>query len=207
MPRFDAAAGILDADGNTSLVVERYPEGEEAGTMRPGDFVVTHGHSVVSRAIRFGQRLRCPKEFAAWNHAALVVSEDGEIAEALSEGVERHHISRYEREDYYLARISASDEDRRQMMAFAESVLAFRGGRQGMAYAWLVIASIALNLLTGSRLVFGRSGTTICSGFVAEAMTRAGYIFRKPASHVMPAELAMFCDARWSEGARETVVG
>ena len=41
-----ASAGILDADGNTSLVVERYPEGEEAGVMRPGDFVVTHGELI-----------------------------------------------------------------------------------------------------------------------------------------------------------------
>lgn len=168
--------------------VEFYPENEEAKAMREGDFLLTHGDYFVSRLIRFGQKLRHQERYARWNHAVLVLSEYGQIAEALSQGVVENHISKYEGKDYYLVRLQGvSDEDRKQMMAFAESVLTSPDRTE---YGWPTIASIVLTLLTGSRLVFGLVGTAICSGFVAEALVRTGVIFDKPPSHMMPADLA-----------------
>ncbi len=73
------------------------------------------------------------------------------------------------------------------MMAFADSVL---NTDDRTEYGWPTILSIILTLLTGSRLVFGMAGTAICSGFVAEALVRAGEIFDKPPSHMLPADLA-----------------
>jgi hypothetical protein len=41
-----------------STTVEFYSEGQAAEEMREGDFLLTHGDYLVSRLIRFGQRLR-----------------------------------------------------------------------------------------------------------------------------------------------------
>jgi len=167
---------------------EFYPEDREAEEMREGDFLLTHGDYIMSRLIRFGQRLSHEERYARWNHAVLVLSEDGRIAEALSHGVVENHISQYEGKDYYLVRLQdVSDEDRKEMMAFASSVLSSPDRTE---YGWLTIASIILTLLTSSRFVFGMVGTAICSGFVAEALVRTGVIFAKPPSHMTPADLA-----------------
>jgi len=171
-----------------TATVEFYPKNREAETMRGGDFLLTHGDYVISQLIRFGQRLRHEERYARWNHAVLVLSEDGRIAEALSRGVEENNISDYEGKDYYLVRLQGvSDEDRAQMITFARSVL---DSPDRTEYGWLTIASIVLTLLTSSKFVFGMVGTAICSGFVAEALVRTGVIFDKPPSHMMPADLA-----------------
>jgi hypothetical protein len=171
-----------------STTVEFYPESQTADEMREGDFLLTHGDYLVSRLIRFGQRLSHEERYARWNHAVLVLSKDGRIAEALSQGVVETHVSKYEGKDYYLVRLQGvSDEDRGQMMAFANSVLSSPDRTE---YGWLTIASIILTLLTTSRFVFGMVGTAICSGFVAETLVRTGVIFEKPPSHMMPADLA-----------------
>jgi len=168
-------------------VVRFYESGEEIEGYEGGDFILTRGEYWTSKLIRFGQGLRTDKMYAWWNHAALVLNENGDIAEALSNGVVCNHISRYTSPACYLVKITASDEDRRQMTAFAESVLTSPDRTE---YGWLTILSITLTLLTGSRLVFGVAGTAICSGFVAEALVRTGEIFDKPPSHMMPADLA-----------------
>jgi uncharacterized protein YycO len=171
-----------------ATTVEFYPENQEAEEMREGDFLLTHGKYPVSWLIRLGQRLRYEKRYARWNHAALVLSKNGRIAEALSMGVVENDISKYQGTDYYLVRLrNVSDEDRRQMMDFAKSVLSAPYRTQ---YGWLTIVSIILTLLTSSELVIGMVGTAICSGFVAEALVRTGIIFDKPPSHMMPADLA-----------------
>lgn len=168
--------------------IEFYAENETAQEMRKGDFLLTHGDYLVSRLIRFGQRLRYEQQYARWNHAVLVLSEDGRIAEALSQGVVETNIADYEGKDYYLVRLQGvSEEDREEMMTFANAVLSSPDRTE---YGWLTIVSIILTLLTGSKLVFGMVGTAICSGFVAEALVRTGVIFEKPPSHMMPADLA-----------------
>jgi hypothetical protein len=170
------------------ITTEFYPENQTAEEMHEGDFLLTRGDYLVSRLIRFGQRLRHEERYAQWNHAVLVLSKDGRIAEALSKGVVENHISKYHGKRYYLVRLQGvRDEDRNQMMAFAASVLESSDRTE---YGWLTIASIILTLLTSSRLVFGMAGTAICSGFVAEALVRTGIIFDKPPSHMMPADLA-----------------
>ena len=168
--------------------VEFYPKGREAEGMREGDFLLTHDKNIIGWLVRFGQRLRYEEHYARWNHAVLVLSEDGRIAEALSMGVVENHISKYQGEDYYLVRLrDVSDEDRKQVVAFARSVL---DSPDRTEYGWPTFASIILMLLTNSRWVFGMVGTAICSGFVAEALVRTGAIFEKPPGHMMPADLA-----------------
>ena len=104
-------------------VVRLYESGEEIEGYEGGDFLLTHGEYWTSRLIRFGQGLRTDKRYAWWNHAALVLNEKGDIAEALSDGVVCNNVSRYTPPACYLVKINASNEDRSQTMAFAESVL------------------------------------------------------------------------------------
>lgn len=165
------------------------PAGTDATTFEPGDFLLTRGDYWSSRIIRLGQRFRFPKEFARYNHAALVLDSNGSIVEALGQGIVKRHVSEYRPKNYYLVKIEASDEDREQIVRYAESVLEAR-----YRYGWLTIVSVGLSLLTGSSLVFARASTAICSGFVSDALVRAGYVFPKPPAFMVPADLAEFFD-------------
>ena len=59
-------------------------------------------------------------------------------------------------------------------------------------YGWLTIVSIALSLLTGSKLGFGVDGQEICSALVARCLERTGEIFPTDPWHIMPADLAKY---------------
>jgi hypothetical protein len=99
-----------------ATTAEFYPQNQEAEEMREGDFLLTHGNYTVSWLIRLGQRLRYEERYARWNHAALVLSGEGRIAEALSMGVVENDISKYRGTDYYLVQLrDVSDEDRSEM--------------------------------------------------------------------------------------------
>jgi len=153
---------------------------------RPGDFILTHGDEWTSKLIRFGQglRFRGPRaRFTYWNHAALIVDDEGGIVEALGTGVTARTIHDYHPTQYTVVRITASDDDRRQVARFAQAVI-------GAEYGWLTIASIAISLVTGGALAFAIDGQLICSGLVARALERTDAIFRHDPARIMPAELA-----------------
>ncbi|MDP9479522.1 MAG: hypothetical protein M3R38_28275 [Actinomycetota bacterium] len=165
------------------------PAGIGAAKPEPGDFLLTRGDYWSSKIIRLGQRLRYSKAHSYYNHAALVIDDQGGIAEALGDGVVKSYISKYQDSAYYLVKIEASEEDREQIVRYADSVLAAR-----YWYGWLTIVSVGLSLLTGGSLVFARASTAICSGFVSDALVRAGYIFPKPSAFMIPADLAEYFD-------------
>ncbi len=157
----------------------------------PGDFILTHGRSVFSSLIRFGQGLRfqgVDRKYIRWNHAAIIVAEDGGLIEALGKGVTRTHISKYTPTEYHLVHLSedlADGHDRRQMVEFANWSL-------GQEYGWLTIASITFSLIAGGKFAFGFDGQSICSGLVARALERTTVIFDRTPSHIMPADLAKY---------------
>jgi hypothetical protein len=178
------------AHEGSNVAVTLYPEGFEAAKLQGGYVVLTHGTHLMSRLIRVGQGLRFRgdrRRYARWNHAALVLDADGNLGEALSLGVVRTNISKYKGTDYYLVEADCSSEDRAQVLAFANAVL---DAPERTRYGWWTIASLAVSQLTGSRFVFGRIGTAICSGFVAEAQVRTGAIFPRPPAYMTPADLA-----------------
>lgn len=169
---------------------EHIPPGEDDPDPQPGDFILTHGGEFFSRVIHFGQGLRFmgnDRAYTYWNHSALIVSADGALIEALGPGVQRNTLAAYQGTQYTVVHIEASDEDRRQMVAFAEHWV---GGQ----YDWAKIVSITLSLLTGLKLSFGFPGQQICSGLVARALERTNAIFDEEPSHVMPAHLAKMFD-------------
>jgi uncharacterized protein YycO len=174
--------------------VQRCGPGEQAEAYRPGDFVLTHGDAWTSKLIRFGQRLRIhgdDRKYTHWNHAALIVSDGGDLVEALGRGVLRTHLSKYQPTEYHLVRISAGEEDRAQAVAFADWAAGAPDGRR-QPYGFLTLVSIAYTLVTGGKFTFAIDGQAICSGLVARAMERTGAIFNRTPTHIMPADLAKY---------------
>ena len=163
----------------------------------PGDFLLTHTRfhwrdpgTIDGLLIGAGQRLRHSKQYSWPTHAALVVSRDGDLIEAKSKGVVKGHASEYQPLDYYLVQPEynqeggwgyARDVRRSDALFFANEML-------GTKYGWFTDVSLGLSFLTGSKLLFERSGTVICSGFVAAAVGTAQW--RADPSHVCPADLA-----------------
>jgi len=156
--------------------------------MKAGDFILTHGTAFYSRAIEREQRRRYPKnpELTHWTHAALVVSDDGGLLQALGNGIVTGHVSDYS--DYRTFSVDAvastkSDRDR---------VLRFAWSQAGLKYDWVDIASIEMALVTRIKVTFETEGHYICSGFVARCLERTDAIFPRTAQHMMPADLAAY---------------
>lgn len=175
----------------------KYPPGvgpDIQGTLDIGDVVLTRGNSMMSKLIRFGQRYSLwgvDPVYAKWNHAGIITSPEGDMDEALLSGIVPTHISDYRSREYYIVHLNLSDLDKAQIEEFCSSA---RGVRT--RYGVVTILSIIVTLLTGSKLVFSRAGTAICSGYVSEALCRAGFIFPKAPSHMMPGDLAQMFQVR-----------
>jgi hypothetical protein len=155
---------------------------------QPGDFVLIHGNGFISRAIRFGQRLRVRKPFNYWNHAAVVMGglSDGGllVIEAGAHGVQWGKV------------IPGPDA---QVVSAPGGLAAcgFAKAAVGRRYGFLTIASIILDLLTPRFIDVKRPGTFICSGLVARALEHGGYILPMgwDPDQVMPAELGQHFNA------------
>jgi hypothetical protein len=169
---------------------ERAGPGEVATAFERGDFVLVAGTHFNSRLIRFGQKLRIhgtDRRHVKWTHAALIVDRSGSLIEAVGTGVRRWHLDRYRDDDYVVVRIHASEENRDEVVRFAEWALS-----QGASYSRLSTVSIGLSMLTGSRLMFHIDGQFVCSGLVARALERTGSIFDRDSAHIAPADLAKY---------------
>lgn len=177
--------------------VQRYGADEEPDDYEAGDFILTHGDAWTSKLIRFGQRLRIhgsDRKYTHWNHAAIIVSERGDLIEALGAGVKRTKIADYRPAEYHVVCLGASEADRNQAVAFANWAAGGTDEGSRQRYGFLTIASIAYGLLTGGKFTFGFEGQAICSGLVARAMERTGAIFNRTPTHIMPADLAKYYD-------------
>jgi hypothetical protein len=172
---------------------ERAGPGEAVTEFDRGDFVLVAGKHFNSGLIRFGQKLRIhgsDRRHIKWTHAALIVDRGGALIEAVGIGVRRWHLDRYRDDDYVVVRIHTSEENRDEVVRFAEWAL-----ERGASYSRLATVSIALSMLTGSRLMFHIDGQFVCSGLVARALERTGSIFDRDSAHIAPADLAKYFHA------------
>jgi hypothetical protein len=173
-----------------------YPVGKLPKSLSPGDFLLSRReHAFMGKCIRFFQRFKLAPEYAKWSHAFLSLGGDT-IQEALEWGQERNSIETYR--DAELLHVQLDDvpwHDIKQMMEFADSCYYHK-----RTYGYMTIASLAISLVTDNKLMFSKAGTAICSGFVAEALVRAGYIFDKPPDYVTPGDLAVFAALRGKHG-------
>jgi hypothetical protein len=146
-----------------------------------GDFIVTHGSGFVDWLIRAMTR-------SYWNHAALITASDGTLIEALGTGLTRDNINKYQRRDYFVVRLDLNEEDREQVVAYANTMLE-RHPKYGV---WTII-TIALRILTKMRFIIKRDGTFICSEFVARSLAQGGRIWFEDTSLITPADLYDSC--------------
>jgi hypothetical protein len=178
--------------------VTQHPAGETAQGPRVGDFLLTgiKAQGIVSWAIKAGSWLRrFEAPYRRFSHAALVIDDDGTLAEALGKGVTRSPLSKYEAANYVLVRTDIQEPDRSQILTFAESVLEAR-----TSYGFWTILGLGLYCLAGAQICIQQAGTAICSGFVSDALTRAGYIWPRPPFAMMPADLARYFDVSGETG-------
>ena len=184
-----------------------YAPGEQArtGQFNPGDFILTHGNNLFDGCIRWAQGLRFHGEnrkFTWWSHAALIVSKNGDLIEAVPNRVCRSHISKYKDVEYQLVRLSpslAGLRDRLQAVDFAKSRL-----RDG--YGMVTILSILVGLVSGCRFSFGFENQEICSELVSRSLERTGAIFPHEPSRMMPADLAKFFNVSIGEEKNRTIL-
>jgi uncharacterized protein YycO len=167
---------------------ERYEPGKGATDFQPGDFILTHRKHPVSRLIRLAQKIRGrERKYSYWSHAAVIVDRDGSLVEAESRGVIRSPLSKYEPVEYHLVVLgdTADERDRRQVAAFAESLV-------GQPFGFLDLFSVGLSLFTGAKLNVSYESHLMCSALVARALERTDAIFHDEPSHMLPADLARY---------------
>lgn len=180
------------------MEVTHHYAGEAATGPRAGDFLLTGvtAQGIVSWAIKLGSWLRrFEAPYRRFSHAALVIDDDGTLAEALRRGVQCSPLSKYTPADYVLVRTGVPDHDRTQILRFAEAVLNAK-----TRYGFATIVGLGLYCVTGAQLCIQLSGTAICSGFVSDALTRAGFIWPRAPFAMMPADLARCFDVQDEPG-------
>jgi hypothetical protein len=111
-----------------------FAPGQEAkpGQFTAGDFILTHSKGLFATLIRFGQGLRYwgpNRKYIRWSHAALIVSDDGNLVEALDNGVVATHISHY----------SGEESHKRNLRPMANSTPHF-----SFAGSWRILPSLAV---------------------------------------------------------------
>jgi len=163
-----------------------YEAGKDPVKYVPGDFILVSTKGVLAKFIRFGQFIRYHgkmKPFAHWNHAAMVINENGDIVEAVGRGVVISNISEYTNQEYYYVSTKLNKQSRDQTIAACNSFVKDK-------YGWLTILSIALELATGIKMQFTNSNTMICSAVVAQSLWAGGVVFDRNPYQMMPADLA-----------------
>ena len=168
------------------LPARRFGPGESATEFEPGDFILTHRRTPVSRMLRLAQKIRGrERKYSYWSHAAVIVDTDGSLVEAESKGVVRSPLSKYHPEEYHLVHLgdSADERDRKQVAAFAESLV-------GQPFGYLDLVSVGLSLFTGAKLNVSYESHLMCSALVARALERTDVIFNDEPAHMLPADLA-----------------
>jgi uncharacterized protein YycO len=169
--------------------VTRHFPGQRADDLEPGDFILVHGFSIGPRLVGFGQKLHHEPRYAYWTHAALYVG-NGLLIEAKGRHPVQHvQLAQYEARDVVAVRFGpAATND----MRF--NAVRYACAQVGRGYGYLTILTLVCWSLFGGRLTIGLSGENVCSGLVANALTRLGEIFDGDTVTQMPADLAQKYD-------------
>ena len=158
--------------------------------IEPGDLVLAHSKGAFATLIRFGQWLRPSwRPGRKWNHAAIVVSVEGEKIECVQMGRhgERVPIAEVAPHGYYTTRKIPQSVDSLRAVCYALEQV-------GIDYSVATIVSIALNLLTPKwmHIDFRRDGDAlICSALVARSWEHGGWDCPTNPLDITPAELAI----------------
>lgn len=184
------------------VATSHYSPGEEPDVFVPGDFnlhraTTTKGRggatTALGKLIQAGERARFgDSDFARWTHSTLIVSESGDICEAIESGVALDKIEKYRGSDYMVVHVNASPEQRKLACGFARS-------RVGDKYGILNFVGLAFQALFGWTVSIHMDGQFICSGLVARATEKYIASYARSPENMMPGDLAYFWDATSGE--------
>jgi len=144
---------------------------------QPGDFILTHGTSLFDSLIQLFT-------MSHWNHTALIVDSKGSIMELVEQGIKKHSIKKYDKQEVFIVKTDFGEQDRKEILDYAYAML-----KRHQNYGFFQIASITLKIITKSRLIIKLDGTQICSEFVANALSRGGIVWESDVSLITPADL------------------
>jgi hypothetical protein len=177
------------------VTVSHYPAGQAPERFVPGDFSLhratdTKGRggatTPLGKLIQAGERARYgDSDFARWTHSALIVSEDGDICEAIESGVAMVNIEKYRGSDYVVVHVSASPAQRELACGFAKT-------RVGDEYGIVNFVGLAFQALFGWTLSIHMDGQFICSGLVSRATEKYIDAYPRSPENMMPGDLAYF---------------
>lgn len=170
-------------------------------TYTPGDFLLVNDYSggsdLLGNLIRAGERARdgATADGVRWTHSAMIVTENGDLVEALADGIDHTHISKYASVETLVVSPPVPADDPRRAYA-----VRFALAQVGTKYDVLDFIAIAFSLLTRLRVSIHADGRFICSGLVArctEAMGDHGYPY--PSEAMLPADLGAYWGAMSGE--------
>jgi hypothetical protein len=182
--------------------VSHYPPGQAPERFVPGDFTLhrasaTKGRqgatTTLGKLIQAGERVRFGNsDFARWTHSTLIVSDGGDICEAIESGVALDNIEKYLGSDYMVVHMTASPQQRELACGFART-------RVGDSYGIVNFIGLAFQALFGWTLSVHMDGQFICSGLVARATEKYIESYPRSPEDMMPGDLAYFWDANSGE--------
>lgn len=156
-----------------------------------GDIILTGKQSqgLVSLVIKLGSKLRYgfKSPFTIYSHTAIVYdAELGLVVEAVSHGVVISKLAeRFPEGDFDVLHTEVNEHDWKQIEKFLNAVVEAK-----WRYGFVTFLGLAIYCLTGGALCIQKAGTSICSGLVCDALTRAGYVWNRPPYSMMPADIA-----------------
>ena len=176
-----------------------------------GDVVLVDelGQGLVSASIALGEVLRYGRNspYTRWTHTAIVYDAsfqdpvDVKIVEARAHTrVHTTSLSKYANH-YAIVHTKVSESDWLEVKCFLDKVMAARESYDYVAYAGLLLYDVF-----ASKVCIQRAGTATCSGLVADALTRAGFIWTRPPYANTPANIADDLDNRYHRAMTSTVV-
>jgi hypothetical protein len=184
------------------VAVSHYPPGEAPDAFISGDFSVHRATTnkgrggattMLGKLIQAGERARFgDSDFARWTHSTLIVSDTGDIVEAIEKGVALANIEKYRGSDYTIVHVNASGAQRELACGFART-------RVGDRYGILNFVGLALQALFGWTLSIHMDAQFICSGLVARASEKYIEAYPRSPENMMPGDLAYFWDATSGE--------
>ncbi len=156
----------------------------------PGDLVLAHGRGFVSKVIRFDETIKL-KGFSNWNHAAMVVSVEGDVVwvvQAEAKGIVKTTLDKVAPGGSYII-VKPPLTSQADIDQAVEYVLS----RVGEKYGVLIIVSIVFNQFTPKliHVDFRREGTLICSGLVARGYEHGGWNCPSDPFQISPEELGI----------------
>lgn len=152
-----------------------------AADPQPGDVFVTRSPGALGKIIRLGERLHGGGKAAYWNHAGIVVDNQGGTVEAAARGVVRNTITAHPTR---LILPFPEGVDRAKVAHFAVSQL-------GLHYGYFEVCLLGLDCILPLRFHDHGKRSWICSELAAAALVAGGWSPSLISALTMPSDLVI----------------